>query len=65
MLPLQYELLVREYRRADLLREAAEQRLTRYLRASGTVQTVRQTARDVACRLPLPMLEAACSEQPA
>ena len=65
MLPLQYEQLVREYRRADLLQEASQQRLVDRVRAAGSVRTVRQTARAIVCRLPLPIVEPVCSAQPA
>jgi hypothetical protein len=65
MLPLQYEQLVREYRRQDLLREAAQQR--RAVEAWGTraVRSVHKSTLDVVCRLPLPVLEPACTAQPA
>jgi hypothetical protein len=63
MFPLQYEELVREYQRMDLLRQASEQRLVQQARASSVRRTVRQTALDVVCRLPLPVLAPACAAQ--
>jgi hypothetical protein len=65
MLPLQYEHLVRGYRRHDLLAKAAQERLAHQVSPSREAQPVRRAALDVVCRLPLPVLEPACAAQPA
>ena len=65
MSPLDYERLVREYQRVDLLREAAQQRLASHASLSLTRRVVREAALRVACRLPLPALGPVCVAQPA
>jgi hypothetical protein len=64
MRPLQYEELVREYQRIDLLREAAQRRLVVYPYGSRVGRALRRTAQVVACRLSLPGWELACAPQP-
>ena len=64
MLPLQYEAQVREYQRVDLLSEAAELRVLKHAHRGGARRLVRQTALEVVCRLPLPVLGPACAGQP-
>jgi len=64
MLPLEYDGLVREYQRVDLLREAAQQRLAGHASLGHTRRVVREAALRVACRLPLPALEPVCAAQP-
>ncbi len=65
MLPLQYEELVREYRRADLLHEAARQRLAVYAYAGRAQRAPRKATQSVVCHLRLPVLESVCAAQPA
>jgi hypothetical protein len=61
---LEYQELVREYQRMDLLREAARQRLVTSPR-SGLARALRSAERAIACQLSLPAWEAACAAQPA
>jgi hypothetical protein len=65
MLPLHYEQLVAEYRRIDLLREAQEQRLVDQTHRSWAVRTLWRTVLYPVCELSLPVLEPACTAQPA
>jgi hypothetical protein len=64
MLPLEYDELVREYQRVDLLREAAQQRLARRASVGRTRHVLREATLSVACRLLLPALEPVCAAQP-
>ncbi|HUT20184.1 MAG TPA: hypothetical protein VM366_13595 [Anaerolineae bacterium] len=64
MLPLEYDGLVREYQRVDLLREAAQQRWARHAFPGRTRHVLREATMSVACRLPLPALEPVCAVQP-
>jgi hypothetical protein len=61
MLPLQYHALIREYERADLLRDAARERLGRVVQYGRAARKARAAAVSVVCRLPLPALEPVCA----
>jgi hypothetical protein len=65
MFPLEYDRLVREYQRVDLLREAAQKRLTSHASLIRTWYVVREAALRVACRLSLPALGPVCVARPA
>jgi hypothetical protein len=62
MLPTtQYQALIQEYRRADLLRDAKRERLSRVAYLGRVERGWRDAAKSVACFLPVPALEPVCA----
>jgi hypothetical protein len=61
MLPTQYHALIQEYRRADLLRDAERERLSRVAQSPRAQRSWQDATKSVVCRLPVPALEPMCA----
>jgi hypothetical protein len=53
--------LIAEYRRADLLRHAEQERLARVAQGERIQRSWRDATKSVVCRLPVPALEPVCA----
>lgn len=61
MLSLQYQALIQEYRRADVLWDAEQERLAHVVHSERARPGLRDVTKSVVCRLPVPALDTVCA----